>query len=89
MSLYKKILIPIDHSEESWQALIEGLKLAADKGTWIIIATVAPVYPAEVLFAGATDPKEKVLAPYKELLNKAKKSCRGKGVVSQNCLRGR
>jgi nucleotide-binding universal stress UspA family protein len=52
MSLYKKILIPIDNSEESWQALIEGLKLAADKGTWIIIATVSPVYPAEVLFTG-------------------------------------
>ncbi len=64
MSLYEKILILIDHSEESWQALIEGLKLAADKGTWIVNATVAPVYPAEVLFAGAVDPKE-----YKELLN--------------------
>ena len=86
MSLYKKILIPIDHSEESWQALIEGLKLAADKGTWIIIATVAPVYPAEVLFTGVTHPKEKVIAPYKELLNKAKKIVEEKGLLAKTVL---
>jgi nucleotide-binding universal stress UspA family protein len=86
MSLYKKILIPIDNSEESWQALIEGLKLAADKGTWIIIATVSPVYPAEVLFAGAADPKEKVIAPYKELLNKAKKVVEEKGLLAKTVL---
>jgi nucleotide-binding universal stress UspA family protein len=66
--------------------LIEGLKLAADKGTWIIIATVAPVYPAEVLFAGAADPKEKVIAPYKELLNKAKKVVEEKGLLAKTVL---
>ena len=86
MSLYKKILIPIDNSEESWHALIEGLKLAADKGTWIVIATVAPVYPAEVLFTGASDPKEKVIAPYKELLNKAKKVVEEKGLLAKTLL---
>jgi len=71
MGVYQKILVAIDPSSESWQALKESLKIIRNKDTWAVVATIAPQYEGDFdLVLG--DFREKMLKPYQELLLKAK-----------------
>lgn len=71
MGLYKKILVAIDLSEESWHALTEAIKVIRNKDTWAVISTVAPQYTGDLSLI-LDDYQKTILRPYEELLTRAK-----------------
>lgn len=73
MGVYKKILVAIDLSSESWHALKESLKIIRNEDTWVVIATVVPHYGFESDFDLVWgDFQKKMAKPYEEVLLKAK-----------------
>ncbi|BAU23262.1 hypothetical protein THC_0877 [Caldimicrobium thiodismutans] len=71
MGIYKKILVAIDLSEESWHTLSEAVKIIRNKDTWAVITTVAPQYTGDLgLVLG--DFQKTMFKPYEDLISRAK-----------------
>lgn len=85
MGLYKKIMVAIDNSEESWHALKEALTIIKNKDTWAVIVTVAPQYTGDLGLI-LNDVYEKLIRPYQNLLERAKDLLQKERVLSKFIL---
>lgn len=85
MGIYKKIMVAIDNSEESWHALKEALTIIKNKDTWAVIVTVAPQYTGDLGLI-LNDIHEKMIKPYQKLMEKAKDFLEKERVLSKFIL---
>jgi nucleotide-binding universal stress UspA family protein len=86
MKLYKKILIALDTSEQSWHVFLEALKLVQEKGTWAVVVTVAPVYLGDLGLTIIDDVHDKIYAPYEKLMKRVQEVLNEKNITAKCVL---
>jgi hypothetical protein len=67
MKGYRKILIAINASKE---VLVQGLKLACDEKSWVIVVKVIPPYEGDLNLTGIKDIKSVLNGEKEKLLSK-------------------
>lgn len=72
MGKYRKILVAIDGSESSRNALLQAFRFAVDEKCWITVASVAPPYDGEVEIIGIKDIRASLRKPCEDALRQAK-----------------
>lgn len=73
MGKFKKILVPIDGSEASKNALLQSFKLAASEENIITVLAVDPVYQGDLELVTVSNIKDVLKGPGKENLDEAQK----------------
>jgi nucleotide-binding universal stress UspA family protein len=73
MGKYKKILVAIDGSESSRNALVQAFRFAVDEKCWITVAAVVPAYDGEIETIGIKDIRTALSKPYEDALAAARK----------------
>lgn len=80
MGRYKKILVSIDGSESSMNALKESFKLAANEKSWITAVSVVPPYTGDLDIVGVgRDVFQSMRRPYEKALSDALALAKKKG----------
>ena len=73
MSRYNKILVPMDGSETSKNALKQSFKLAFDEKMWITVVAIDPPYLGDIDLVGISNIKEVLRGRGEEILEEARK----------------
>jgi nucleotide-binding universal stress UspA family protein len=73
MGKYRKILVAVDGSESSRNALLQAFRLAVDEKCWITVASVVPPYDGEIEILGIRDIRAALRKPCEDALNEARK----------------
>ncbi|MGE5172555.1 MAG: universal stress protein [Betaproteobacteria bacterium] len=73
MGKYKKILVAIDGSDSSRNALLQAFRLAVDEKCWITVASVVPPYEGEIEILGVKDIKAALRKPCDDALREAQR----------------
>ncbi len=73
MGKSKKILVAVDGSESSRNALLQAFRLAVDEKCWITVTSVVPPYEGEIEILGVKDIKAALRKPCDEALGEAQK----------------
>jgi len=73
MGRYRKILVAIDGSESSRNALVQAFRLAVDEKCWITVTSVIPPYTGDLDLTGVTDVRTSLARPCEEALREAQK----------------
>ncbi len=73
MGKYKKILVAIDGSESSRNALLQAFRLAVDEKCWITVTSVVPPYEGEIEILGVKDIRAALRKPCDDALGEAQK----------------
>jgi nucleotide-binding universal stress UspA family protein len=73
MGKYRKILVAVDGSESSRNALFQAFRLAVDEKCWITVTSVVPPYEGEIEILGVKDIKAALRRPCDEALGEAQK----------------
>ena len=73
MGKYRKILIAIDGSESSKNALKQAIKLANDEKCWITVVSVMPPYEGELELVGVKNIRAAIKKPCEDALVEAEK----------------
>jgi nucleotide-binding universal stress UspA family protein len=73
MGKYRKILVAIDGSESSRNAMYQAFKLANEEKCWITIASVVPAYDGEIETIGIKDIRAALRKPCVDALEEAEK----------------
>ena len=66
MGKYKKILVAVDSSESSRNALHQAFKLANEEKCWITVTSVVPPYEGEIELLGVKDIRAALRKPCEE-----------------------
>ena len=73
MGKYRKILVAIDGSESSKNALKQAIKLANDEKCWITVVSVMPPYEGELELVGVKNIRAAIKKPCEDALVEAEK----------------
>ena len=73
MGKYRKILVAIDGSESSRNALLQAFRFAVDEKCWITVTSVAPPYDGEIEILGIKDIRSALRKPCEDSLSEARK----------------
>ena len=73
MAKYRKILVAIDGSESSKNALKQAIKLANDEKCWITVVSVVPPYEGELELVGVKNIRAAIRKPCEDALSEAEK----------------
>jgi nucleotide-binding universal stress UspA family protein len=73
MGKYRKILVAVDGSESSRNALLQAFKFAVDEKCWITVTSVVPPYDGEVEILGIKDIRASLRKPSEDALREAQK----------------
>ena len=73
MGKYRKILVAIDSSESSKNALHQAFKLANEEKCWITVTSVVPPYEGEIEILGVKDIKAALRKPCEDALAEVQK----------------
>jgi nucleotide-binding universal stress UspA family protein len=73
MGKYRKILVAVDGSESSGNALHQAFKFATDEKCWITVTSVVPPYEGEIEILGIKDIKAALRKPCNDALGAAQK----------------
>ncbi len=73
MGRYKKILVAVDGSESSRNALRQAFRLAVDEKCWITVTSVIPPYEGDVDLTGVADIRSSLAKPCQEALAEAQR----------------
>jgi nucleotide-binding universal stress UspA family protein len=73
MGKYKKILVAIDGSESSRNALVQAFRFAVDEKCWITVTSVIPPYDGEFEIVGVRDIRAALRKPCEDALSDARK----------------
>ncbi|HLA49568.1 MAG TPA: universal stress protein [Thermodesulfovibrionia bacterium] len=73
MGKYRKILVAIDGSESSKNALKQAIKLANDEKCWITVVSVVPPYEGELELVGVKNIRAAIRKPCEDALVEAEK----------------
>jgi len=71
MGKYRKILVAVDGSESSRNALSQAFRLATDEKCWITVTSVVPPYEGEIEILGIKDIKAALRKPCDDALGEA------------------
>lgn len=72
MGKYRKILVAIDGSESSRNALLQAFRFAVDEKCWITVTSVVPPYDGEIEILGVKDIRAALRKPCEETLREAR-----------------
>ena len=73
MGRYKKILVAVDGSESSRNALLQAFRFAVDEKCWITVTSVVPPYDGEIELVGVKDIRAALRKPCEDALADAKR----------------
>ena len=73
MGRYRKILVAVDGSESSRNALHQAFKLANEEKCWITVTSVVPPYEGEIEILGVKDIRAALRKPCEEALAEVEK----------------
>ena len=73
MGRYKKILVAVDGSESSRNALLQAFRLAVEEKCWITVTSVIPPYTGDLDLTGVKDVQASLRKPCDEALAEAQK----------------
>jgi nucleotide-binding universal stress UspA family protein len=73
MGKYRKILVAIDGSESSRNALVQAFRFAVDEKCWITVTSVVPPYDGEFEIVGVRDIRAALRKPCEDALSEARK----------------
>lgn len=73
MGKYRKLLVAIDGSESSRNALLQAFRFAVDEKCWITVTSVVPPYDGEVEIVGTKDIRAALRKPCEDALEEARK----------------
>ncbi len=73
MGKYRKILVAVDSSESSKNALHQAFKLANEEKCWITVTSVVPPYEGEIEILGVKDIRAALRKPCEDALGEVKK----------------
>jgi len=73
MGKYKKILVAVDGSESSRNALLQAFRFAVDEKCWITVTSVVPPYDGEIETIGVKDIRAALRKPCEDALRDARK----------------
>ena len=73
MGKYRKILVAVDSSESSRNALHQAFKLANEEKCWITVTSVVPPYEGEIEILGVKDIKAALRKPCDDALGEVEK----------------
>ncbi len=71
MGKYRKILVAVDGSESSRNALLQAFRLAVDEKCWITVTSVVPPYEGEIELLGIKDIRAALRKPCEDALREA------------------
>jgi nucleotide-binding universal stress UspA family protein len=71
MGRYRKILVAIDGSESSRNALLQAFRLAVDEKCWITVTSVIPPYAGDLDLTGVQDVRASLARPHEDALREA------------------
>jgi nucleotide-binding universal stress UspA family protein len=71
MGKYRKILVAVDGSESSRNALHQAFRLAVDEKCWVTVTSVVPPYEGEIEILGVKDIKAALRKPCDDALGEA------------------
>jgi len=71
MGKYRKILVAVDGSESSRNALLQAFRLAVDEKCWITVTSVVPPYEGEIELLGIKDIRAALRKPCDDALREA------------------
>jgi len=88
MVRYKKVLVAIDGSENSFQALKESFKIVACEKCWVSAVSVIPDYKGDLDLTvfGNVNVLDSIKAPYVNSLNRAKEIAQQNNVILKTIL---
>jgi nucleotide-binding universal stress UspA family protein len=72
MGKYRKILVAVDGSESSRNALLQAFRLAVDEKCWITVTSVVPPYEGEIEILGVKDIRAALRKPCDDALDEAR-----------------
>lgn len=72
MGRYRKILVALDGSESSRNALLQSFALARDEKSWLIAATVVPAFDGDLELVGIVDIRAALRKPGETILAAAR-----------------
>lgn len=73
MGKYKKILVAVDGSESSRNALHQAFRFAVDEKCWITVTSVVPPYEGEIEILGVRDIRAALRKPCDDALGEARR----------------
>lgn len=73
MGKYKKILVAIDGSDSSRNALLQAFRFAVDEKCWITVTSVVPPYDGEIEILGVKDIRAALRKPCEDALGEAQR----------------
>ncbi|HEX9113828.1 MAG TPA: universal stress protein [Nitrospirota bacterium] len=73
MGKYRKILVAVDGSDSSRNALHQAFRLAVDEKCWITVTAVVPPYEGEIEILGVKDIKAALRKPCDDALGEAQR----------------
>ncbi|MDO9027782.1 MAG: universal stress protein, partial [Candidatus Roizmanbacteria bacterium] len=73
MGNYRKILVAVDGSESSKNALKQAFKLACTEGCWITVVSVIPAYTGDLALVGVGNIMKSMRKPCEDALSEAQK----------------
>lgn len=76
MGKYRKILVAVDSSESSKNALHQAFKLANEEKCWITVTSVVPPYEGEIEILGVKDIRAALRKPCEDALAEVQKIAR-------------
>ncbi len=81
MGRYRKLLVAVDGSESSMNALRESFKLALNEKSWITVTSVAPPFEGDLEFVGTKNILESLRRPCEAALAEAQKMAQADGAL--------
>jgi len=73
MGKYRKILVAVDGSESSRNALLQAFRFAVDEKCWITVTSVVPPYDGEIEILGIKDIRAALRKPCEDALADARR----------------
>jgi nucleotide-binding universal stress UspA family protein len=73
MGRYRKILVAVDGSESSRNALRQAFRLAVDEKCWITVTSVVPPYTGDLDLTAVTDVRASLTKPCEDALGDARR----------------
>lgn len=81
MGKYKKILVAVDGSESSRNALLQAFRLAVDEKCWVTVTSVVPPLTGDLDLTGVKDIHGALAKPCEEALRDAERHAREERVL--------
>jgi nucleotide-binding universal stress UspA family protein len=81
MGKYRKILVAVDGSESSRNALLQAFRLAVDEKCWITVTSVVPPLTGDLDLTGVKDIHGALAKPCEEALREAERLAQEEGVL--------